>query len=504
MATTATADTPATKSPAYQRMEPDWELCRDFFAGARAIRAKGVKYLPKFEKEKQKNYERRLNARTPYNGFKRTILALAGMVMQRPPVLGDDVPAAIKDYWEHIDGLDHGKVFVRRLLRDGLITGLAGILVDYPAVEDPERVTLEQEQRLGLRPYWVFVRAEDVLSVRTMRVGSREIFTQLVIRECTEVDDGNFGTRERVQYRVFRNRGGAGQVTFELWEDKEGETTGKRTDVVTTLIKQESVVRGKGGKPIPEIPFAPFFAGEKEGAFECAPPLLDLANSNLDHWKVHTDRGNAISLACTPTPVRIGVGQDAPPMVLGPSSSIDIPDPNGDAKWMELTGTAFGPTKDEMQMIEQFMAAVGIAFLYGETRSAETATAKEMDANAQNATLTLTVDNLQDCLERALELTGMWIETEGGSIAINREFLKILMAPEMVAQLKELRAAGDLSLNTLLETLKRGNVFWEDFEVEEEEARILAEGRAPEMTDPKDQPGDVKPPVVDPALEDAA
>jgi hypothetical protein len=475
-------DLPTALSLAYQRMREDWQTCRDVFAGTRTIHAAGERYLPKFDRETQKAYQRRSTSVSLYNGFRRTVLALAGMICQRQPTLGADVPQIVRDDWEHIDGLNHGRVFVRHMLRDGLTVGLNGILVDYPTVEDVDSIRLDEEQRLGLRPYWVLIRAEDVLSVRAQRVGGRLMYTQIVIRETTEIEDGAFGTRQRVRYRVFRHDAGGVQgatgPTFEIWEDQVTFES-DRAVITTVLVQEARSVRGARG-PLSRIPFQPFFAGEQVGPFEAAPPLLDLAELNLDHYRVQVDRRNAITLACTATPVLTGVtDEEVGDVVLGPTSALVLPNPEATASFLEVTGTAFAPTKDELQMIEQHMAAVGIAFLYGETRAAETAYAKELDANAQNSTLTLTVDNAEDALEGALELHCEYRGFPAASITLNREFLKIVMSPDMFARVSDAQMRGQLSLSTLHEIWRQGHVLPDDFDSEAEQERIHLEAPTP-------------------------
>lgn len=478
------SDVPSMPSAAYQRMTQDWELCRDLYAGSRAIQEKGEQYLPKFPREDDAVYCRRKAVKV-YNAFARTIRAMAGMVFQRAPELGDDVAAPIKAHSEDIDGKGtHIRIFLRSMLRDGLITGIGGILVDYPPIDNPSAVTLADEKRLHLRPYWVQVMAEDILSARIGKIGSRIVLTQLVLREVTEEAVGEFGARDRTQYRVFRRSldpNVAEPVTFELWEDKD---TGEKVE--TVRVQDARPVRNQT-----EIPFAPFFADEEIGPFETRPPLLDLAELNLDHWRVSTDRRSALTLAGSPQPVITGYASDDGEIVIGPSTAIVLSRPEAKFEWKEISGTSFGPTKDELEMIERHMAAIALAFLMSETRAAETAEAKRIDSAAQNASLTAAVDGLEDAAERALGFHAAYMKLQPGSITLNREFVQTVLASDMIAQMLAAAIAGKLSLETFLEVLKRGNVLPDDVDVETEKERIMLDGGLGDYVPPD--------PNVDPA-----
>lgn len=468
------ADRPSTPSKAYLRQDEDWQTCRDFYAGTRAVHSHAERYLEPFERERPEDYKRRKSVKV-YNGFARTVRAMAGMVFQRAPRLGDDVPASILQHWEDIDGKGtHGRIFARNAFRDGITVGFNALLVDYPSVPDAERVSLADEQRRNLRPYWVHYRAEDILSVRVDQVGGATVLTQIVLREVTEVPDGAFGTRERTQYRVLRRDLAAASeaVTFELWEDRDA---GDGRGVRTVRVEGPHVVRGPS-----EIPVAFFYADEPQGPAEARPPLLDLAELNVDHYRVTSDRRYSITLACAPTLFVKGIeDEEMGQIAVGPNAAIKTRNPSADARWLEPAGTSFAPTQAELDRIERQMAAVGLAFLMSETRAAETARGKEIDAAAQNSALTLAVDGLEDALEQCLRFHAQYLKLpDGGSVTLNRDFLQVVLASDMIGQLLAASVAGRLSLDTFLETLKRGNVLPDDVDVEEEKQRILMDSGA--------------------------
>lgn len=463
-------DLPTQTHPGYDRMSAGWAEARDLMGGTKALRAATTRYLPKHPKERQDDYAIRLAASTLYNGFARTVAAMTGLVMQRDPTLGEDNPAPVAQAWENIDGSDtHGALFVRRLLREGLVTGRAGIHVDFARVASPETLSKADEASLGLRPYWVLVRAEDIRSWMHVAEGGRQVLEQLVLRQTSTVRKGRYGTGSKTEYLVYL-RVARGEITCERWLET-AETVGGQPKVV--LVSTDTI------RNQDEIPFVLFVAGEHDAPFEAAPPLSDLADLNLAHYQVASDRRSLMHKACVPVPVRKGYRPTAEgtEMAIGPNILVDV-DKDGDFKWAEVSGSAFQPTGEELDRLERQMAALGLAFLQSETRAAETAMAKRLDATAQNASLAAVARALQDALEMALGFHARYLNLDGGSADINREFERVMLAPEMILALSQLEQAGQLSLETFLHVVQAGHVLPDDFDVDQEVTRILAGVRA--------------------------
>ena len=445
-------------------MTHDVRLVRDVAKGTTRLRGQSTRYLPKHASEEPEDYDRRLAmAVLAVNAVERTVTGLAGMVFRKDPTLGDDVPDVIAQHLENVDYAGaHLDTFARDLFEDGLESGHAGILVDAPSVQsaDGRRLFAAEEQALGVRPYWIPIRKEQIIGWRTVNEGGKTVLAQLVIHEPTTVDDGAFGEKAIDRYRVYKRE--AGQVTVEVWEAKEkGEAPELDTgpDVVTNQT---------------EIPFSVFYA-RRTGFLESRPPLLDVAYTNIAHYQTLADHRYCLHISNVLTPVISGVDADAE-ITFGPNSGIKIPAPEGRAYYLEPAGNAFEANIKQLQEFKADMATGGLSMLQRERKAAETATANRQDSNVERSQLAAAARSLQDCLESALQFHANFLRLEsGGSIAINREFEDQTLTSDEVERFSQLVLRDQWSLDTLWAKLQEGGVNPADFDADTERDRLESE-----------------------------
>lgn len=442
-------------------------IARDCEAGSRKIKQRRRAYLPQHPKEKQENYDIRLNRPSFFNSYARTTGGLTGMVFRRNPVLNDDVPEQMVEDWENIDYAGtHGDVFAKEVCHDMLVAGHAGILVDFPVVD--RRLSRAQEARLGIRPFWVHVKKEDILSWRLRIVNGRVVLTQLVLREFVEQPTGAFGSETVERYRVLRKAIDntdtlEGPVTFEVWEQRDGKT-------VKTGLAGE--IRG-----VDRIPFVDLYAN-KIGFLESKPPLIDLAYLALRYYQTNSDMLHAAHIANVPIPVLRGVAVDQD-FEFGPNTALNIADPAGDAHWMETTGAAIGQTKDLLDDMRTEMAVLGLGILERRPATGETATAKRIDRSEKDSQLSSAARSLEDGLERAFAFHAQFLGVadkngDGGSIMLNKDFLELNLTPEQIRVYIDAVEKGALSIQTLWSILQEGNALPANFNQDEELARLAA------------------------------
>lgn len=427
---TADPNDPSVPSAAYERMRPRWEKCRDCFAGTEKIRAGETTYLPQHSAESDDAYAVRVILAAFFNGYKRTVQASVGMLLEEPPALNDDMPSWLAALAENIDAAGtHLNVFTQKLATAGIIDSHAGIMVEHkrPDAADIDRskasaaavpgrqLSADDEERIGLRPYFLLFKADDVLKAVYASVNGVTTLVLLILREIVQERVGLFGLKTVTQYRVYTNT--AGVIAYELWRAPDQGGRPSKTEGPSTMTNQS------------EIPWSPLIAGEEIAPGEYNPPLIDLADLNIQYHNSLTNHLSLQSLAYVPTPVRIGAQKNEageyPEIVLGPRNTIEAPHMEGVAQpiyWLSPPVDVLEPGEKTLTQTKADMASMGASFLTAETRAAETAEGKRIDSSASRATLGTVADALKDCLERAFGFAAKYRNEKGGSVTVNKDF----------------------------------------------------------------------------------
>lgn len=463
----AAENLPSTESAAARRQKPALELVRDLAAGAEQVRARSTLYLPMAPGEKTANYLTRLARSVFHNFFRRTVEGLVGLVFRKDIVLGDDVPAKLVEQWEDIDQCGtHGDVFCRDLFEDSLIAGHAGIFVEFPKTPAGAgaRPTLAEEA--PLRPYWLHIKKDDIVSWRTGWVGGREVLSQLVLRETRLAPVGDYGEQSKTYHRVLRRTvpPEPPRVSFQLLE---------------ILPDKAVVVLDEGLYPTQEdIPFAVVTTSGYLAMLESVPPLLDVAYLNVAHYQQWSDYATNLHMTCVPILFGAGVqsrSDDAQEVTVGPNSGVFTDDPNGKLQYVSHDGAALGACQRALEDLKSDMGTLGLAMLAPQKRVAETAEAKRMDKAVSDSELAVAARGLQDAIEQALIYHARYLGLDvGGSATVNRDFEGLLMEPEVMSAYATLVRDAGFPARLVLEMLQQGGRIPEDADLDEIEAQIVA------------------------------
>ena len=87
----------------HERQEAAVTLVRDVMGGTARMREAGGTYLPQFPREENDGYAARLKTAVLFNATKQTVKGLTGMILRKPPELGEDTPDEILEHLENID-----------------------------------------------------------------------------------------------------------------------------------------------------------------------------------------------------------------------------------------------------------------------------------------------------------------------------------------------------------------------------------------------------------------
>ncbi len=413
-------DLPSTPSMAVAKQQHALHIVRDLDAGPESVRDRGQMYLPRAPGENAANYQDRLERSVFFNVFGHTVEGLVGQVFRRDPVLDDTIPPVIVEQLENVDLMGtHFDVFARDRLTDAMVAGHCAILVEFPKTGGTQNAKQEAQE---IRPYWVPIRKDDIVSWRTVNENGAIVLTQLVLKECTVVPAGDFGEAEQVRYRVFyRDNNVVGFRLLQINKDKS------ITEVDAGMYPTQT-----------EIPVAEIITNGRKGMFESAPPLIDLAYLNIAHYQQYSDYVNSIHKTCVPVFATIGLSDpvdtngNPAPLVLGPNTALNLPI-GGNAMYISHSGQALASVKEALNDLKSDMGTLGLSMLSPSKRSAETAQAKKLDKTTEDSALAVTARGLQDGLERALAFHARYLLLDtGGSVSVNREFDEQSMQADML------------------------------------------------------------------------
>jgi len=440
---TSQGNLPSTMTPLIAGQQDALTLVRDLWGGTQTVRARAQTYLPREPGEDAANYDVRLRRSVFFNVFRHTVEGLAGFVFRKDPVLGTDVPPVLVEHWENIDNAGtHGDVFLRALLTDAMTSGHAGILVEYP---DTGMVTLTaaDEAALKLRPYWVAIKKDNIVSVRMICENGLEKLAQMVLRETYYVPDGTYGEKEETRYRVLYHNLYTGEVGWRL----EGITP----DGKGIVRYNEGLYTNQTQIPIAEVP-----TSGRLGAWVSRPQFLDLAYLNVAHYQQWSDYATCIHKTNVPILCTSGVEVEGT-LTVGPNTGLNFSAPDAKAYYVAHDGHALASSKASLDDLKNDMAALGLAALANSKRVAETAVAKTIDKSASDAVLSVTARGIQDAAEQALHFSAQYLKLpEGGSIQINREFGDTRIGAADVMAWATLAEKMGVPLMTVLSALRTG------------------------------------------------
>lgn len=397
----------SARHPQYESVAKERKVFQDACKGTHEMREKGKTYLPKFPREKQESYDLRLKTATFFNITKKTADVMTGLVFKSEIDLGSDVPSNIQTLWENIDNAGtHGDVFARKVFEKSL-EGYAAILVDAP---EQKAQSLEDQQTLGLRPYWLLYDADSIINgdYRINKISKKKELEFIVFCEKTMERVGTkFLFEEVVRYRHFY-LSDEETGTLVKWELKKEQ---KDKDGKITLIDDgEGVLEGRKELPI-------YIVGE----LWAKPPMLDIAYKNIEHFQTYSEYKTHIHKSCVPMLKFINYDTDGAEKIVGSDYAWMLGE-NGDAGWIELEGKSIETTRQSLIDMREEMALMGLSLLADQTAKVDvTATEALLNNIGETAELRVLARELQDAIEGCIGFTAEYLgmdKTNIGSIKL--------------------------------------------------------------------------------------
>lgn len=454
------SDNPSITLPAVDAMRAYWAVISPLMGGTMAMRAAGKCLLPQYPAESDESYKARLRLSTLLPAYSETVGNMTSRVFAEPLQVGDDVPEDIAVMTKDIDcsGNDLNSWAVG-FFSEGLSHGLCHAFVDHQRADAVK--TKAEEKAAGVRPYVVMVKPEQVLGWRS----KNGVLTMIRFIEVVEEEDGEFGAVCIEQVRVLE----PGAWRIYRRKEKGGEFT----------------IHDEGVNSLTHIPWVTFYTG-RTGFMTAKPPLLELAHLNVKHWQSQSDQDNILHVIRVPILVRIGIqtqydnqGKLIPPeFKVGTGQLTDLPK-DGDLKYVEHTGQAVESGRIALQDLINEMRMAGAKLLTPDKTATKTATQAEEEAAQELSPLARLAHHFADCLAQLLQYMADYRSLgDGGTVEMRGNF-EVDYIPEVsLPTLVSMANAGMISKETLFTEMQRRGVISDEYNWEEELAKIDSQGPA--------------------------
>lgn len=421
----------------------DLLLIQHLLAGPRAMWEESTTYIPKWTDEKPEVYKIRRLCEPLEDLLGRTLSASVGKIFAKPPQMTFPTQEdALRAHWDNIDGRGtKGDIAAKEFASDAIANGIGYIVVDHPAKPEGVTITEANEPELNLRPFWGFYPRAALISWVTAIADNVEVPVQVVFAESVEERTGAFGTEQVALYRELFVENGVAQ--WRLWR---APAEGAVSSVFT--IEREGVFRNRKGATRGTLPLAAGYTGRRNGWFCAAPPLRGVAYANLAHWRMATELTFGRRVSAIEQPVVNGRIIDAngqpTTLALGWLNGVQV-ETEGDFKWVGPSGAGLAQLKEGKVEKEQAVAMMGLSFMSRDTRAAETAEAKRLDAAAEDSSLATAAQGIEDALNQAAELHCWYLgipKEQAFTISLNRDFDQNVLSPQMVQAIAALVKEG--------------------------------------------------------------
>lgn len=464
---------PATTSAAWDVMIGPWTKIDTLLGGTDPMREAGTRFLPVHTREAEETYAERLMSNVLYNMSKLTLDMWVGKPFGELLKKSEEMPDDVKEWMEDIDlqgnNLD---VFARQWFREGVAKAFSHILVEMPRINEgsEERPrTLADDRQENVRPYWVFVKPENVIFAEPTMIDGREVVTHVRIHEIHSERDGFAETH----VRRIRQYDAGGQLLGDGTITKTHVTIYEEIPRKRTTDKEKWRIVEEWDLGIEFIPLVTFYA-DRESFMVGKPPIEDIVDLNIRWWQSNSDQIMAVTIARFPILAASGAVDDDNSMSVGPRTWLHMTDPNGKYYYVETTAASIEAGEKDLEKYEERMSVYALDLLKKQRNP--TATGRMIDEKEATSPLQDMTLRFQDAINQALEMTAAWVAIEtAGEVEVNSEFATNPDTPENLRTLRELRTTRDISRKQMLLRLKQFGTLDKDFDFDLNNAELLEE-----------------------------
>lgn len=447
-----------TRSKDFELMQAGWSLLHDLLGGTRAMRAAGRTWLPQEPKEADAAYANRLARSFLFGAFADAVDRIVAKPFSVPTTVEGGSPAYFAEMLRNVDNCGNDlTLFARSVFEDGVIHGLSHILVDHP--DTGGTLTAKQERDLKIRPYFVHVRADQLIGHRSKRdAAGRNVLTQIRIYEKKVEDAGEYGDVSVEYVRVVT------ETSFSIW---------RKTADDAKFVKVKS-----GDHTFGSVPLVTFYTSA-DGFMKATPPLEDVAWLNLAHWQSYSDQRNILRFARVGLLFGSGFSEEEVErgFSVGPTNLLLVTSPDAKLSIVEHSGNAIGSGKDDLETLEAKMDSLGLR-PFVDQKGNPTATGKAMDEEKSFSSILAWIRSLESALRTAFGFAATWTQetiADDFEVEVFSDFGISVQTYEAIQNLITARANREISRETFLFEIRRRGLISDSIDIAAEIARIESE-----------------------------
>lgn len=332
---------------------------------------------------------------------------------------------------------------------DGILsTGAVMVLVDYP--DAPAGATKADAEAEGVRPTLKLYDATAILAARVQKVGAALRLSHIRVAEIVEEKDAadEFKLKQVAQVRVL-DLDDAGFYRQRIFR----ETDSQWAQFGETVEPKRQNAR------LNVIPA--FFSNPRDGEPSSArPPLDDIADISVAHLNNSAALEWALLWTANPTPIFKGLtlGDDEE-IKLGSSEGIAV-SADGDAKFMEFTGSGLSELRLALEAKRKDAALMGARMLLETGRAAIAAETARIERAGETSVVSGIANALSDCLTKALTFMADWagVSSEGIQYWLNTDVNPAGLSAQELTALLAAWQSGAITLEDLFENLQRAEI----------------------------------------------
>lgn len=440
-----------TKHPEYSKNLPFWNKCNLVVEGEDAVKAAGTTFLPMLSEQETDDYNAYKRRASFYAASGRTLTGLVGVAFRKEPAV-IDWPESKKEFLEAITK-DRQSLnsFSKKVLNRVICTGRYGVMLD-----------IAKKATIVDYPFLAGYVAESIINWRTRineETGKEEV-TMVVLMELDvqQDPDNRYGYVFKTRYReLFLDE--EGYYTVAIWKE-DAKNKGK-------YYREEPQIPLIGGKKLTYVPFV-FFNPEDPSSEIKRPPLLDIVNLNISHYLNSADLEHGRHFTALPTPWAAGFKTTGKLYIGSPYAWI-AEDPSAKAGFLEYTGAGLSALEKALEQKESQMAILGARMLEEPKTAVEATDTHRIRQAGEQSVLASMVGSVESGFDILLGWATEWMSiSEDVGLEFNKDFDVRELSPAMLTALMSAVQQRGISYDTFFYNLKKGELYPDDIDKEEE------------------------------------